>query len=298
MLFDPLEAGFVMRAVITGTSSGIGLSTAIAFARAGHAVHATLRDPGRAGPLREAAERASVTVEIGSLDVGDAASCRTFFDGLRAKGAAVDVLVNNAGIGGASPLELVPEAEHREVFETNYWGAVRCSQAVLPGMRERGHGAIVNVSSVAGLVAMPNQIPYCASKWALEAMSESLAYELRPFGVRVALVETGVVATRLSENSADRTRYDRASPYKSVMQRAGWLFRAGLRDPGSADEVAAVILEAATGEPATLRHFVGEDVAKIAAGRRRISDEDFLALSTLDDEGYKARYAEIFGIEL
>jgi len=287
-----------MRVVITGTSSGIGLASAIAFARAGHAVHATLRDPAKAGPLRAAAAQAGVEIEIGRLDVTDTESCRAFFDGLGAPGAAVEVLVNNAGIGGASPLEYVPEAEHRAIFETNYWGAVRCTQAVLAGMRERGRGAIVNVSSVAGLVAMPNQIPYSASKWALEAMSESLAYELRPFGVRVALVETGVVDTRLSENSAERTRYDRASPYKPVMQRAGWLFRAGLRDPHSPEEVAAAILEAATGESARLRHFVGEDVAKIAAGRRRIRDEDFLALSTLNDADYKARYAEIFGIEL
>ena len=261
-------------------------------------MHATLRDPRKAGPLSEAAERAGVGVEIGRLDVTDADSCQSFFGDLEASGTSVDVLVNNAGIGGASPLELVPEAEHREVFETNYWGAVRCTQAVLPGMRARGRGAIVNVSSVAGLVAMPDQVPYCASKWALEAMSESLAYEMRPFGVRVALVETGVVATRLSENSAERTRYDRDSPYKSVMQRAGWLFLAGLRAPGSPEEVADVILQAATGEPARLRHPVGEDVTKIAAGRRRIDDEDFLALSTLDDAEYKARYAEIFGIEL
>jgi len=287
-----------MRVVITGTSSGIGLAAAIAFARAGHTVHATLRDPSGDGPLREAAAQAGVAIEVGRLDVTDAESCQTFFQGLRADGAEVDALVNNAGIGAASPLEMVPEAEHRAVFETNYWGAVRCTQAVLPGMRARGRGAIVNVSSVAGLVAMPDQVPYCASKWALEAMSESLAYEMRPFGVRVALVETGVVATRLSENSAERTRYDRDSPYKSVMQRAGWLFLAGLRAPGSPEEVADVILQAATAEPPRLRHYVGEDVRKIAAGRRRIDDEDFLALSTLDDAEYKARYAEIFGIEL
>jgi len=287
-----------MRVVITGTSSGIGLASAIAFARAGHTVHATLRDPAKAGPLREAAVQAGVEIEIGRLDVTDTESCRVFFDTLSAQDAPVDVLVNNAGIGGASPLEYVPEDEHRNIFETNYWGAVRCAKAVLPSMRERGRGAIVNVSSVVGLVAMPNQIPYCASKWALEAMSESLAYELRPFGVRVALVETGVVDTRLPENSAERIRYDRDSPYKSVMQRAGWLFRAGMRDPVSAEEVADVILEAATGENARLRHFVGDDVAKIATGRRRIHDEEFLALSTLDDVDYKARYAEIFGIEL
>ena len=287
-----------MGVVITGTSSGIGLATTIAFARAGHEVHATLRNPGKAGPLTEAAERAGVEIEIGRLDVTDANSCRSFFGGLEAAGTPVDVLVNNAGIGGASPLELVPEAEHREVFETNYWGAVRCSQAVLAGMRERGRGAIVNVSSLAGLVAIPNQIPYCASKWALEAMSEGLAYELRPFGVRVALVETGVVATRIFENSADKTRYDKNSPYKSVMQRTGWLYRAGLRDPRAPEEVAAAILEAATGARSTLRHLVGEDVAKIAAGRGRISDEDFLALATLGDADYKLRYQEIFGVEL
>jgi NAD(P)-dependent dehydrogenase (short-subunit alcohol dehydrogenase family) len=284
--------------VITGTSSGIGLASAIAFARAGHTTYATMRNLGKAEALREAAAKVDVSLHIETLDVTDGESVDRLFRVVDQREGRVDVVVNNAGIGGASPLELVPEEEHRAMFETNYWGAVRTIQAVLPGMRERGVGVIVNVSSGAGLVASPNQVPYCASKWALEALSETLAFEMRPFGVRVVLIEPGVVATQVFENSASMTRFDKTSPYKPLMKRSGWLYRAGFKKPGRAEDVAAVILDAVHSDSAPLRHIVGEDAEKLVAGRRKVSDEDFLALAELDDDAYKARYLEIFGIEL
>src|SRR5215475_1851937 len=118
----------------------------------------------------------------------------------RAREGAVDVLVNNAGVGGATPLELTPEAEHRQMFETNYFGAIRCIQAVLPEMRERKTGAIVNVTSIAGLIATANQIAYSASKFALECVGEALAFELRSLGIRVVNIEPGVIMTSIFEN--------------------------------------------------------------------------------------------------
>src|SRR5207244_7050749 len=126
----------------------------------------------------------------------DLASVRQAFETVSGHGP-VDVLVNNAGIGGASPLELTPEEEHRQMFETNYFGAIRCIQAVLPSMRERRRGVIVNITSVAGLVATPNQIAYSASKWALECAGEALAHEVRRFGIRLVTVEPGVVTTSI-----------------------------------------------------------------------------------------------------
>ncbi len=149
------------------------------------------------------------------------------------------VLVNNAGIGGATPLELTPEAEHRQMFETNYFGAVRCIQAVLPGMRERRSGAIVNITSIAGLIATPNQVAYSASKWALECLGEALAHEVYRFGVRVVNVEPGVIMTSIFENSQGATRYDKTSPYQPIMRRNGKLFAAGFRDATQPDVVAA-----------------------------------------------------------
>ena len=179
-------------AVVTGTSSGIGLATSLELARKGHRVFAGMRNPAKAGPLREAAIKESLPVEVIELDVTSQDSVARAFAAVRAQGP-VDVLVNNAGIGGATPLEFVPEVEHRQIFETNYFGAIRCIQAVLPEMRERRAGAIVNISSMSGRLATPNQIPYSASKWALESAGEALAVEVRRFGIRVVNVEPGVI---------------------------------------------------------------------------------------------------------
>ena len=122
------------------------------------------------------------------------------------------MLVNNAGIGGSSPLELVPEEEHKQMFETNYFGSVRCIQAVLASMRERKSGCIVNIASAVGLLTTPKQIAYSASKWALECLGEALAHEVFSIGVRVVNIEPGVILTNIFENSAPQTRYDKRSP--------------------------------------------------------------------------------------
>jgi NAD(P)-dependent dehydrogenase (short-subunit alcohol dehydrogenase family) len=288
-------------AVVTGTSSGIGLATTLELARAGYRVCAGMRNLAKSAELWEAAAREAVpagAVEIVELDVESPGSVARAFGEIDAMGP-VSVLVNNAGIGGAAPLELTPEAEHRRMFETNYFGAVRCIQAVLPGMRTRGRGAIVNVTSVAGLVATPNQIAYSASKWALECLGEALAHEIRRFGVRVVNVEPGVVMTKIFENSAEATRYDKHSPYQPIMRRNGKLFSAGFRDPAQPEAVAKTILEAIRAEPYRLRWPVGRDAHGLAAGRPRISDEEWVGMGdALTDEEYNARFFDWFGIRL
>ena len=138
-------------AVVTGTSTGIGFATSLHLARNGYRVFAGMRNLAKAQPLLTAA--AGLPVEVIALDVTSGASIDAAFQTVAAAGP-VDVLVNNAGIGGATPLELTPEDEHRTIFETNYFGAVRCIQAVLPAMRERKSGAIVNVTSVSGLIEL------------------------------------------------------------------------------------------------------------------------------------------------
>lgn len=285
-------------AVVTGTSSGIGLATSLELARKGYRVFAGMRNPAKAGPLREAAAKEDLSVEVIELDVTAQDSVARAFAKVRKHGP-VDVLVNNAGIGGATPLEFVPEDEHRQIFETNYFGAVRCIQAVLPEMRERGAGAIVNVSSMQGRIATPNQIPYSASKFALECMGEALAFEVRRFGIRVVNVEPGVIMTSIFENAKEATRYDRSSPYKQVMRRNGKIFAAGFRRAVQPQLVAETILEAITSPEYKLRWPVGDDALAFAAGRSKLADEDYVALGDdLDDAEYNARYRRYFGIEL
>ena len=145
-------------AVVTGTSTGIGFATSLHLARHGYRVFAGMRNLGKAEPLRAAAAEASLPIEVLLLDVASAASVARAFETVAGHGP-IDVLVNNAGIGGATPLELQPEDEHRRMFETNYFGAIRCIQAVLPAMRQRRRGAIVNVTSIAGLLARRTRSP-------------------------------------------------------------------------------------------------------------------------------------------
>jgi len=282
--------------LITGTSSGIGLASALYFARQGHVVAATLRDPCRAGPRVEAASSEWLRILPVELDVTDPGSIANALAGVRRELGPVDVLVNNAGIGGAAPLEEVPEDEHRAIFETNYWGAIRMIQGVLPEMRERHSGAIVNVSSMVGRVALVCQVPYVASKYALEGASESLAQEVAAHGIRVALVEPGVFQTQIWDNSAEATRYDRSSPYRSAMRRNGQLYRRLRAEAGNALRVAEVIFEAATARDPRLRYVVGSDAERLIAGRATISDEEWVSLcEESDDEAYDARFTRAFG---
>ena len=215
-----------------------------------------------------------------------------------AKHGAIDVLVNNAGIGGAGPLEIVPEDEHRAMFEANYWGPIRMIRAVLPGMRERRRGCIVNVTSIAGRIAVPNQSPYSASKHALAAASEALAHEVAAFGIRVALIEPGVIQTAIFENSAERNHFDKTSPYQHIMRRNGKMYAAGFRNPGRPEMVADAILAAVAAESPRFRHPVGDDAEGMSAGRARIADEEWVAMGALPDAEYVARFKRYFGIDL
>ena len=285
--------------LVTGTSTGIGFATALHFARRGHRVVATMRNRAKAGPLEAAAHEERLPLVVRELDVTRQDSIdRAVADTVAADGP-IDVLVNNAGIGGATPLELTPEDEHRAMFEANYWGPIRAIKAVLPSMRERRSGCIVNVTSIAGRVATPNQIAYSASKHALSAASEALAHEVAAFGIRVAIIEPGVIQTAIFENSAAATRFDKTSPYRQIMRRNRKLFAAGFRNPGRAETVAEVIFEAVTTDRPRLRYLVGADAEGLAAGRARMSDEEWVAMGgELTDEEYNARFKRHFGIEL
>ena len=285
-------------AVVTGTSTGIGLTTSLHLARNGYQVFAGMRNLAKADALQTAAAAENLPVTVVQLDVCDTDSVKQAFAEIEKTGP-VDVLINNAGIGGAAPLELVPEAEHKQMFETNYFGVVRCIQAVLPSMRERQTGSIVNFTSAVGLQATPNQIAYSASKWALECLGEALAHEVYRFGVRVVNVEPGVIMTSIFENSAEQTRYDKTSPYQPIMRRNGKVFSAGFKRAVSPDLVAETILESITTDDYKLRWPVGPDAEGFMAARTTVPSEDWIAMGAdLTDDEYNEKFKSMFGIDI
>jgi len=239
-------------ALITGTSSGIGLATAVQAAQAGFRTVATLRDPARAGKLREAAAAAGVELDIRALDVTDAQSVTAAFEGVLADYGRLDVLVNNAGAGHLGTVEQESVEGIRETMEVNFFGVVQATKAAMPALRASG-GRLVTVTSVGGVVGQPFNEAYCAAKFAVEGMMESLAPVAKAQGVTVSVVEPGAVATEFVSNiGIDPERiFAEAGPYAGSLQsyvgRTGGAFSAAQ----TPDEVAEVVLHAMTApEPA------------------------------------------------
>jgi NAD(P)-dependent dehydrogenase (short-subunit alcohol dehydrogenase family) len=265
--------------LVTGSSSGIGLATAIHFARLGDDVYAGVRNPATATELTAAIESEKLPIRPITLDVDDAASVTRGVGEALARSGHVDVLVNNAGIGGGGPIEDVPVDWVKSLFETNYLGAIRLIQAVLPGMRERRSGAIVNVSSIAGRLAIAGHGHYSAVKHALEAASEALAQEVQAFGIRVAIVEPGVVVTPIF---AKAKRFaDPGSPYAVHVHRLLLFYQMQMKTASQPADVARVIHEAVTAKDPKLRYLVGDDAERLVAGRRRLTDEEYVATGRL-----------------
>jgi NAD(P)-dependent dehydrogenase (short-subunit alcohol dehydrogenase family) len=273
--------------VITGCSTGIGYSTALRLARDGHRVVATMRDP-EASDLGSVAKEQGLNVDVRPLDVNEGASVDELFSDVIATSGPVDVLVNNAGLGGSGgALEETDLDVFRAIMETNFFGALRCTKAVLPSMRERGSGCIVNVTSQAGQLAMPAMSAYCASKWALEAASESLAVEVAPFGIRVALIEPGMILTAIW-GKVDMTRP--TGPYAPMRNRLGHTVLEEMKTGSPAEEVADCIADAITDESGRLRWLVGQGAERNIRNRSRVSDNEWIALwNTPDNKEFNDR---------
>ncbi len=247
-----------MTALISGCSSGFGLLAAVELAQAGFHVVATLRNLEKRAKLDEAAAAAGVQLTVRQLDVTDPASIARCLD----ETGPVEVLVNNAGYGLAGFVEDVTLDELRAQFETNFFGLWSLTRAVIPGMRERRSGRVINISSIGGLRAVPGLSSYCASKFAVEGMSEALRYELRPFGVHVSIIEPGTFKTEIFESNqrtaARATSPD--SPYRTYSEKMLALARQHVEnsrhDPR---EVAVAIRRAATAKRPRLRYLVGSD---------------------------------------
>ena len=267
--------------LVTGTSKGIGLETALAFARAGNTVYATMRNPAQAPELAATAAREKLPIFQYQMDVDSDRSVRTAIAAVQEHGP-IDVLVNNAGIERAGSIEELPFAEFRAAMETNYFGALRCIQAVVPQMRERRRGWIVNISSVAGRISQPPLAPYMASKWALEALSESLACEMKMFDVHVAIVEPGIIDTAMSRRISEKGH---PSVYPQRNRMAG-RFAEALESPVPPTLVADKIVDIVASGTWQLRHPVGPSAVPFLDWRRGMTDEQWVELHSSDDETY------------
>jgi len=249
-------------ALVTGASSGFGLLAAVELARRGLRVFGSMRDPARADRLRTALDEASLPAEIIRLDVTRPEHIEEAVSSIEEIAGGVDVLVNNAGYGLGGAVEDITLDELREQFETNFFGLVALTKRVLPGMRERRRGRIINVSSIAGRIAFPGVAAYSASKFAVEGFSESLRHELLPFDVYVALVEPGTFRTDIFDRNrrvAARSA-DPSSPWAEVTRKISAVVD-GRVERSTADprDVARVIAEIATAARPRLRHLVGRD---------------------------------------
>ena len=282
--------------LITGTSTGIGLATALQFARSGNTVYATMRNPATgSAALKAAAAAENLKINIAQLDVNDTVSVDRAVAAILAEAGRIDVLVNNAGVGPLSIIERTTDAGAHDIFETNFFGALRTIRAVLPGMRERRSGTIVNVSSVAGKVAAMGSGLYAASKHALEAISESVALETRPFGIRVAIVEPGFFKTPIIDKAMDGLDVNEASPYAVAESRIAAIYGQGGTIGGEPETVAQVIENAVTTSDPKMRYTVGVDADVFIRGRHGGTDEEWLTFGDeKSDEEFWADFARRF----
>lgn len=280
--------------LITGTSTGIGLATALTLGRAGHTVYATMRNPSRAPELGERSAQEKLPIKISVMDVDSDSSVKTAIASIHRDAGHIDVLVNNAGVERSGSVEELPLADFRAVMETNYFGPLRCIQAVATQMRQRQNGCIINVTSVAGRIASSPLAPYTASKFALEALSEALAQEMKTFHVRVALVEPGIIDTPMARRLEEPLH---PSPY-SQQRRFAHLFAASLKNPASPSLVAEKIREIIESGTWQLRHPVGPDALPLLGWRNSMKDEQWVDLHAADDETWYRQMERDFGMAI
>lgn len=284
--------------VVTGANSGIGRATAIHLATQGHRVFGTVRSVDKAGKLLAMAADHGAELELVELDIADDESVRAGFARiLEATDGVIDVLVNNAGVGGNAVAEECPTQLYLDVMNVNLCGAVRCLQQVVPGMRARGRGTIVNITSVAGRIAAIAQSPYVASKWAFEGLSEGLAQELAPFGIRVAIIEPGVTKSAIFAKNIDAP--NQSGAYDAAYRRLFQFYAAGMAHATDPFEVAALIHHVVSTDEPRLRYAVSWAGEEIVAGRAAMTDEQWVELGAwVDDDDYYDDFARKFSIDL
>jgi NAD(P)-dependent dehydrogenase (short-subunit alcohol dehydrogenase family) len=265
-------------AVVTGSSSGIGLATSLALARNGYLTYATMRNLAKRDSIQSIAEKQHLPIITVQLDVTDENSVKNAIQSILSESGRIDLLVNNAGYGLTGAFEDIGIDEIKALYETNLFGVIRVTQAVLPTMRKQGSGRIINISSGAGRIGYPGGSAYVSSKFALEGLSESMAYEIEQFGIRTVLVEPGFVRTNFGENIViAKKAQDPNSPYSQMMMqmKSSSYRRRMIENASDADLVASVVVEAATAKEPNLRYLAGKDVQQMVGVKKNMSDEEF-----------------------
>ena len=266
--------------IVTGANSGIGRSTAITLAKNDYTVFATMRSLERGEKLRGIAQELNLVIKAVELDVSDTDSVNQGINEILDQTDQIDVLINNAGVGSNAVIEDVDIESDKNVFETNFWGVVRCIQAVLPTMRQQKSGHIIQVSSIAGRVGLPAQPIYSASKWALEGLSENLAHDLSSFGVRVSIIEPGVTRTAiLGKNNTVPQNDD----FENIYGRMLDMYMQGIEANIRPEAVSETILQCLESSSHQLRWPVAWGAETMVNARHdgSVSDEEWVEIGSL-----------------
>jgi NAD(P)-dependent dehydrogenase (short-subunit alcohol dehydrogenase family) len=265
-------------AVVTGSSSGIGLAASLALAKNGYLTYATMRNLAKRDTIQSIAEKQHLPIRTIQLDVTDENSVKNAIQSILSESGRIDLLVNNAGYGLTGAFEDIGIDEIKSLYETNVFGVIRVTQAVLPIMRKQSSGRIINISSGAGRIGYPGGSAYVSSKFALEGLSESMAFEVEQFGIKTVLVEPGFIRTNFAENIVTAKKaQDPNSPYSQMMMqmKSSSHRRRMIENAPDADLVASVIVEAATAKEPNLRYLAGKDVQQMVAAKKSMPDEEF-----------------------
>src|SRR5438093_5812564 len=259
-------------AIVTGSSSGIGYETSIALARDGFITYATMRNLQKGNNIRSFRDKEELLLKIIKLDVTYDFSVTNAIESIMSESGRIDVLVNNAGYGLAGAFEDLTIDEIKQQYETNFFGVFRVTQAVIPIMRKQKSGIIVNVSSGAGRFGYPGGSAYVSTKFALEGLSESISYELNPFGIKVILIEPGVIRTNFESGmvKAKKSR-EPSSAYWGMTQKVDKLFSQLLQNSSPPSLVANIILEAVKSENPNFRYLAGKDVEQWVDQKNKMS---------------------------
>ena len=262
-------------ALVTGSSSGIGFETSLALARNGYHTFATMRNLGKDEKIKQIIEKEDLSVEILELDVDNEESVNRAIKTVSEKKGRIDVLVNNAGYGMWGTVEDVSIDEFKKQFETNFFSIIRLIQKVAPIMRKQNSGNIVNISSVAGRIGFPVSPAYISSKFALEGLSESLRFELMPFGINVIIIEPGVIKTNFFDSMKLSEKSQEDSTYKEITDKVISGVKMMAEMGTSPKEVADTIIKALKDEKPLPRYVVGNDAMMFLEAKKMKTDAEF-----------------------
>jgi len=261
-------------ALVTGSSSGIGLETSLALAKDGYRTFASMRDTGKAIELQEAAKKENLSIDVIELDVDKEDSIVSAVKKVMSEDGRIDVLVNNAGYGQFGCTEDVPIEDFRKQFETNFFSIVRIIQEVAPIMRKQGSGIIVNISSVVGRMGLPGSPAYISTKFALEGFSECLRYELGLFGVKTTIIEPGVVKTNFFKSM--HIPESKTDPkYKELTDKILSGFKMMVEMGTAPSQVADVVIKAIHDKEILPRYTAGTDAAMFMEAKKMKTDIEF-----------------------